>query len=61
MREPVREPWGLVEMWIEVPIVLVEVPRRSPAAPRPEMTWRRRRSRAEAATRVGSHEVDDEP
>ena len=30
VREPVREPWGLVEMWIEdpdgVPIVLVEVP-----------------------------------
>jgi catechol 2,3-dioxygenase-like lactoylglutathione lyase family enzyme len=30
LREPVREPWGLVEMWIEdpdgVPIVLVEVP-----------------------------------
>lgn len=29
-RKPVREPWGLVEMWIEdpdgVPIVLVEVP-----------------------------------
>jgi catechol 2,3-dioxygenase-like lactoylglutathione lyase family enzyme len=29
-REPSREPWGLVEMWIEdpdgVPIVLVEVP-----------------------------------
>jgi catechol 2,3-dioxygenase-like lactoylglutathione lyase family enzyme len=29
-REPVTEPWGLVEMWIEdpdgVPIVLVEVP-----------------------------------
>jgi len=30
LREPVREPWGLVEMWIEDPdgvlIVLVEVP-----------------------------------
>ena len=30
VREPTREPWGLVEMWIEdpdgVPIVLVEVP-----------------------------------
>ena len=29
VREPAREPWGLVEMWIEdpdgVPIVLVEV------------------------------------
>jgi catechol 2,3-dioxygenase-like lactoylglutathione lyase family enzyme len=30
VRKPVREPWGLVEMWIEdpdgVPVVLVEVP-----------------------------------
>jgi catechol 2,3-dioxygenase-like lactoylglutathione lyase family enzyme len=30
VREPVTEPWGLVEMWIEdpdgIPIVLVEVP-----------------------------------
>ena len=30
VRKPVREPWGLVELWIEdpdrVPIVLVEVP-----------------------------------
>jgi catechol 2,3-dioxygenase-like lactoylglutathione lyase family enzyme len=30
LREPVTEPWGLVEMWIEdpdgIPIVLVEVP-----------------------------------
>jgi uncharacterized glyoxalase superfamily protein PhnB len=30
LRKPAREPWGLVEMWIEdpdgVPIVLVEVP-----------------------------------
>jgi uncharacterized glyoxalase superfamily protein PhnB len=30
IREPVQEPWGLVEMWIEdpdgIPIVLVEVP-----------------------------------
>jgi catechol 2,3-dioxygenase-like lactoylglutathione lyase family enzyme len=30
LREPVAEPWGLVEMWIEdpdgIPIVLVEVP-----------------------------------
>ncbi len=29
-REPVREPWGLIEMWLhdpdDVPIVLVEVP-----------------------------------
>jgi catechol 2,3-dioxygenase-like lactoylglutathione lyase family enzyme len=30
VREPVREPWGLVEMWTEdpdgIPIVIVEVP-----------------------------------
>jgi catechol 2,3-dioxygenase-like lactoylglutathione lyase family enzyme len=30
LREPVAEPWGLIEMWIEdpdgVPIVIVEVP-----------------------------------
>jgi catechol 2,3-dioxygenase-like lactoylglutathione lyase family enzyme len=30
IREPVTEPWGLIEMWIEdpdgIPIVLVEVP-----------------------------------
>jgi predicted enzyme related to lactoylglutathione lyase len=30
LREPVKEPWGLIEMWLEdpdgVPIVLVEVP-----------------------------------
>jgi catechol 2,3-dioxygenase-like lactoylglutathione lyase family enzyme len=29
-REPLREPWGLIEMWLEdpdgVPIVLVEIP-----------------------------------
>ena len=34
LREPVREPWGLVEMWIEDPdgvrIVLVEVPHNHP-------------------------------
>jgi catechol 2,3-dioxygenase-like lactoylglutathione lyase family enzyme len=43
-REPVMEPWGLVEMWIEDPdgiaIVLVEVPgdhplRRDPRSPIP--------------------------
>jgi predicted enzyme related to lactoylglutathione lyase len=30
LREPVAEPWGLIEMWIEdpdgIPIVIVEVP-----------------------------------
>ena len=34
VREPVAEPWGLIEMWIEDPdgvrIVLVEVPGRHP-------------------------------
>ncbi|POX44638.1 glyoxalase [Streptomyces sp. Ru71] len=39
VREPVREPWGLVEMWIEdpdgVPIVLVEVPADHPLRYRP--------------------------
>ena len=34
IREPVTEPWGLVEMWIEDPdgirIVLVEVPAAHP-------------------------------
>jgi len=34
VREPVAEPWGLIEMWIEDPegvrIVLVEVPDRHP-------------------------------
>ncbi|GAA4794353.1 VOC family protein [Streptomyces ziwulingensis] len=38
-REPVREPWGLVEMWIEdpdgTPIVLVEVPADHPLRYRP--------------------------
>ncbi|MEV2220747.1 VOC family protein [Nocardia vinacea] len=33
-REPVREPWGLIEMWVHdpdgVPIVLVEVPAEHP-------------------------------
>ncbi|MFI6364447.1 VOC family protein [Nocardia sp. NPDC050630] len=33
-REPVREPWGLIEMWVRdpdgVPIVLVEVPPEHP-------------------------------
>ncbi|MFJ2767136.1 VOC family protein [Streptomyces sp. NPDC087300] len=39
VREPVREPWGLVEMWIEDPdgcrIVLVEVPEDHPIRYRP--------------------------
>jgi predicted enzyme related to lactoylglutathione lyase len=44
IREPVTEPWGLIEMWIEDPdgirIVLVEVPadhpvRRDPRSPSP--------------------------
>ncbi|MEU3840078.1 VOC family protein [Streptomyces sp. NPDC028635] len=39
VRPPVREPWGLVEMWIEdpdgVPIVLVEVPADHPLRYRP--------------------------
>ena len=39
IREPVTEPWGLTEMWIQDPdgvrIVLVEVPGLLPAAPRP--------------------------
>lgn len=39
VRPPVREPWGLVEMWIEdpdgVPIVLVEVPADHPMRYRP--------------------------
>ncbi|MEU0675521.1 VOC family protein [Streptomyces sp. NPDC006172] len=39
VREPVREPWGLVEMWIEdpdgTPIVLVEVPADHPLRYRP--------------------------
>lgn len=38
-REPVKEPWGLVEMWITDPdgheIVLVEVPREHPIRYRP--------------------------
>ena len=37
VRKPVREPWGLVEMWIEdpdgVPVVLVEVPLDHPLRP----------------------------
>ena len=40
--EPATEPCGLIEMWIEDPdstrIVLVEVPRRSPSAPRPAIS-----------------------
>ncbi|MFR0354394.1 VOC family protein [Streptomyces sediminimaris] len=39
VREPVREPWGLVEMWIADPdgtrIVLVEVPEDHPIRYRP--------------------------
>ncbi|MBN3931364.1 VOC family protein [Streptomyces verrucosisporus] len=39
LREPRREPWGLVEMWISdpdgVPIVLVEVPEDHPLRHRP--------------------------
>ncbi|HZG03827.1 MAG TPA: VOC family protein [Streptomyces sp.] len=39
LREPVREPWGLVEMWISDPdgvrIVLVEVPEDHPLRHRP--------------------------
>jgi predicted enzyme related to lactoylglutathione lyase len=44
MREPITEPWGLIEMWIEDPdgirIALVEVPadhplRRDPRSPSP--------------------------
>lgn len=39
LRPPVREPWGLVEMWIEDPdgvrIVLVEVPADHPMRYRP--------------------------
>ncbi|WP_338693682.1 glyoxalase superfamily protein [Streptomyces sp. Q6] len=39
LREPVEEPWGLVEMWIADPdgceIVLVEVPERHPIRYRP--------------------------
>ncbi|MGV9887631.1 VOC family protein [Streptomyces sp. NPDC003395] len=39
VRAPVREPWGLVEMWVEdpdgVPIVLVEVPADHPLRYRP--------------------------
>ncbi|WP_433711952.1 VOC family protein [Nocardia sp. CA-084685] len=40
-REPVREPWGLIEMWVRdpdgVPVVLVEVP---PAHPiRRDSRW----------------------
>ncbi|WP_320778058.1 VOC family protein [Streptomyces sp. CRN 30] len=38
-RKPVREPWGLIEMWIEdpdgTPIVLVEVPADHPLRYRP--------------------------
>ncbi|MGW3287908.1 VOC family protein [Streptomyces sp. NPDC001002] len=39
VRPPVKEPWGLIEMWIEdpdgTPIVLVEVPADHPIRSRP--------------------------
>ncbi|MEU3556514.1 VOC family protein [Streptomyces fragilis] len=39
VREPVREPWGLIEMWIAdpdgLPIVLVEIPADHPLRYRP--------------------------
>ncbi len=39
VRPPVKEPWGLIEMWIEdpdgTPIVLVEVPAEHPLRYRP--------------------------
>ncbi|MFF0970412.1 VOC family protein [Streptomyces sp. NPDC003703] len=39
VRPPVREPWGLIEMWIAdpdgVPVVLVEVPAEHPLRYRP--------------------------
>ncbi|GHF31807.1 hypothetical protein GCM10018772_66880 [Streptomyces fumanus] len=39
VRPPVKEPWGLVEMWIEdpdgTPIVLVEIPADHPLRYRP--------------------------
>jgi predicted enzyme related to lactoylglutathione lyase len=39
VREPVREPWGLIEMWIEDPdgtgICVVEVPADHPLRYRP--------------------------
>ncbi|MFK4111221.1 VOC family protein [Streptomyces sp. NPDC002176] len=39
VREPVREPWGLIEMWIAdpdgIPIVLVEIPADHPLRYRP--------------------------
>ncbi|NYV76690.1 VOC family protein [Streptomyces sp. UH6] len=39
VREPVREPWGLIEMWIAdpdgLPIVLVEIPADHPLRHRP--------------------------
>lgn len=41
VRQPVREPWGLVEMWVAdpdgTPIVLVEVPADHPLRFRPEI------------------------
>lgn len=39
LRAPVREPWGLVEMWVEDPdgnqVVLVEIPEDHPLRSRP--------------------------
>jgi hypothetical protein len=39
LREPVTEPWGLIEMWIEDPdgmrIAVVEVPEEHPLRYRP--------------------------
>ncbi|CAM5671563.1 hypothetical protein STENM36S_08115 [Streptomyces tendae] len=58
MRPPVKEPWGLVEMWIADPdgtrIVLVEVPaehplRYLPEIPQPPPGHRDRRARRMAA------------
>ena len=52
LRPPQREPWGLVETWIEDPdglrIVLVEVPAEHPL---------RRDSRAPASARARPHEA----
>jgi catechol 2,3-dioxygenase-like lactoylglutathione lyase family enzyme len=39
VRPPVKEPWGLIEMWIEdpdgIPVVLVEIPAEHPLRYRP--------------------------
>jgi catechol 2,3-dioxygenase-like lactoylglutathione lyase family enzyme len=43
LREPVTEPWGLIEMWIEDPdgvrIVLVEIPAAHPLRRDPRTRW----------------------